>query len=80
MQRGSVMGEPSLRFCTQPSGIARPSSSWVLIAPFDASEVAMSRITGASSPAGIATAIGLVPSSGSMPPHGAMWFTLDAAP
>ncbi len=74
------MGEPSTRFCTQPSGIGRPSSSWVRMAPFDAIEVAMSRITGASFPAGIATAIGLVPSNGSVPPHGAMWFTLDAAP
>ena len=50
------------------------------MAPFDASDVAMSRMTGASLPAGIATAIGLVPSNGSVPPHGAMWFTLDAAP
>ena len=50
------------------------------MAPFDASDVAISRITGASFPAGIATAIGLVPSKGSVPPHGAMWFTLDPAP
>ena len=50
------------------------------MAPFEASDVAMSRMTGASSPAGIATAIGLVPSKGSVPPHGAMWLTLDAAP
>jgi hypothetical protein len=50
------------------------------MAPFDASEVAISNITGASSPVGIATAIGLVPSKGSLPPHGAMWFTLEAAP
>ena len=74
------MGAPSARSCTQPSGIGRFSSSWVLMAPFDAMEVAMSRITGASLPDGIATAIGLVPVSGSVPPHGAMWFTLEAAP
>ena len=80
MRLGSVIGAPSLRFCTQPSGIGRPSSWWVLIAPFEAIDVAMSKITGGSSPAGIATAIGLVPSSGSVPPQGAMWWTLDAAP
>ena len=34
----------------------------------------MSSTTGASLPAGIAIAIGLVPNSGSAPPHGAMWF------
>ncbi len=69
-----------VRLCTQPSGMGRPSSSWVRMAPLEASEVAMSRITGGSPPAGIATAIGLVPSSGSLPPHGAMWCTLEAAP
>jgi hypothetical protein len=52
----------------------------VRIAPFEASEVAMSSTTGASCPAGIATAIGLVPSSASVPPQGAMWLMLDAAP
>jgi hypothetical protein len=80
MRRGSVIGEPSSRFCTQPCGIGLPSSSKLLMAPFDASEVAISNSTGASSPLGIATAIGLVPSKGSLPPHGAMWLTLEAAP
>ena len=49
------------------------------IAPFEATDVAMSSTTGASLPAGIATAIGLVPSNGSAPPHGAMKFDADTA-
>jgi hypothetical protein len=38
----------------------------------EASDVAISKMTGGSFQAGIATAIGLVPSKGSLPPHGAM--------
>jgi hypothetical protein len=80
MRLGSVMGAPSLRLITQPSGIGRFSNWWVRIAPLEVTEVAMSSTTGASLPAGIATASGLVPSSGSVPPHGAMCRTLDCAP
>ena len=39
----------------------------------------MSNTTGASLPAGTAKAIGLVPISGSAPPHGAMWLIVDTA-
>ena len=39
----------------------------------------MSSTTGASLPAGMAMAIGLVPISASAPPHGAMWFIVDTA-
>jgi hypothetical protein len=45
----------------------------------EATEVAMSSTTGASLPAGMATAIGLVPKSGSAPPHGAMKLEPDTA-
>ena len=49
------------------------------MAPLEATEVAMSSTTGASLPAGIATAIGLVPRSGSAPPQGAMKFEPETA-
>ncbi len=47
--------------------------------PNDDTDVAMSSSTGASLPAGMPTAIGLVPIIGSAPPHGPMWLTVDTA-
>ena len=47
--------------------------------PNDDTEVAMSSSTGASLPAGMPTAIGLVPSSVSAPPQGAMLLMVETA-
>ena len=44
-----------------------------------ATVVAMSRTTGGSSPAGTAIAMGLVPSSSSVPPQGGTWLALPTA-
>ncbi len=47
--------------------------------PNEETDVAMSSTTGASLPAGMAIAIGLVPISASAPPHGAMWLSVETA-
>jgi hypothetical protein len=50
-----------------------PSFAATIILPRAATLQAMSSVTGGSSPAGIATANGLLPRIASAPPHGTMW-------
>jgi len=73
-----VSGRPS-RSTIQPSGICSPRCALVFTLPKAATVVAMSSTIGGSSPAGMATAIGLVDSSISTPPQGGRWFALPTA-
>jgi hypothetical protein len=73
-----VSGRPC-RSIIQPSGIVSPRCALVFTLPYAATVVAMSRTMGGSSPAGTATAIGLVDSSMSSPPHGGRWLALPTA-
>ena len=65
----SVSGLPSWSII-QPTGIGSPSAALRRTLPKAATVGAMSITTAGSSPAGIATAIGLVPSSASALPVG----------
>jgi hypothetical protein len=78
MRFGSVSGRPS-RSIIQPSGIGSPRCARVFTLPKAATVVAMSSTMGGSSPAGIATATGLVERSISTPPHGGRWLALPTA-
>jgi hypothetical protein len=51
-----------------------------LTVPYDTTVVAMSSTTAGSSPAGTATAIGLVLSRFSAPPHTGMWLAFATTP
>jgi hypothetical protein len=65
----SVSGLPS-RSIIQPTGIGSPSAAFMRTLPNAATVGAMSITTAGSLPAGIATAIGLVPSRASALPVG----------
>lgn len=79
MRAGSSSSSPVARSIIQPGRSGLPCNAWFLMVPYDTTVVAMSRITGASCPAGMPTASGLVPSSDSEPPNGAMWLALATA-
>ena len=64
---------------TQPSGSGSPARAFSLILPWDATVVAMSSSNGTSVRAGIATASGFVPISGSTPPQGGTLFPAATA-
>ena len=69
---GSLIGWPVSLCTTQPSGIGSPDTRRWRIVPNDDTDVAMSSTIGASLPAGMPTASGLVPISASAPPQGAI--------
>ena len=78
MRLGSVSGLPS-RSIIQPTGISSPRCAFSRTLPKAATVGAMSSTIGGSSPAGIAIAIGLVPSRFSIAPHGGRWLLLPTA-
>jgi hypothetical protein len=74
----SVSGWPA-RSIIQPTGIGSPCAALSHTLPKAATVGAMSITTAGSSPAGIATAIGLVPRRASALPVGGRWLLLPTA-